>query len=34
VLDLIDHRFDRIEESMVFGRAPAAAKKTEQPQTA
>lgn len=23
VLDLIDHRFDRIEESMVFGRAPA-----------
>ncbi|MGV0741735.1 flavin-containing monooxygenase [Mycolicibacterium sp. XJ870] len=25
VLDAIDHRFDRIEESMVFGRAPAAA---------
>ncbi|MHC9293235.1 flavin-containing monooxygenase [Mycobacterium sp. LTG2003] len=24
VLDVIDHRFDRIEESMVFGRAPAA----------
>ncbi|MDX1888735.1 NAD(P)/FAD-dependent oxidoreductase [Mycolicibacterium sp. 050158] len=24
VLDLIEHRFDRIEESMVFGRAPAA----------
>ena len=23
VLDIIDHRFDRIEESMVFGRAPA-----------
>ncbi|GAB7071385.1 NAD(P)/FAD-dependent oxidoreductase [Mycobacterium hodleri] len=23
VLDLLDHRFDRIEESMVFGRAPA-----------
>ncbi|MCV7422163.1 NAD(P)/FAD-dependent oxidoreductase [Mycobacterium yunnanensis] len=23
VLDLVDHRFDRIEESMVFGRAPA-----------
>lgn len=23
VLDVIDHRFDRIEESMVFGRAPA-----------
>ena len=22
VLDVIDHRFDRIEESMVFGRAP------------
>ena len=22
VLDAIDHRFDRIEESMVFGRAP------------
>lgn len=25
VLDAIDHRFDRIEESMVFGRAPAEA---------
>lgn len=25
VLDAIDHRFDRIEESMVFGRAPVAA---------
>ena len=25
VLDIIDHRFDRIEESMVFGRAPALA---------
>jgi cation diffusion facilitator CzcD-associated flavoprotein CzcO len=25
VLDVIDHRFDRIEESMVFGRAPAEA---------
>ncbi|QEM45791.1 flavin-containing monooxygenase [Mycolicibacterium grossiae] len=25
VLDLIDHRFDHIEESMVFGRAPAPA---------
>lgn len=25
VLDAIDHRFDRIEESMVFGRAPAPA---------
>ncbi|MFN3007939.1 flavin-containing monooxygenase [Mycolicibacterium wolinskyi] len=24
ILDAIDHRFDRIEESMVFGRAPAA----------
>ncbi|KAA0097939.1 NAD(P)/FAD-dependent oxidoreductase [Mycolicibacterium sp. P1-18] len=23
VLDILDHRFDRIEESMVFGRAPA-----------
>jgi hypothetical protein len=23
VLDAIDHRFDRIEESMVFGRVPA-----------
>jgi hypothetical protein len=23
VLDAIDHRFDRIEESMVFGRAEA-----------
>jgi hypothetical protein len=22
-LDTLDHRFDRIEESMVFGRAPA-----------
>ncbi len=35
VLDLIDHRFDRIEESMVFGRAPAsAAKKSEQSEPA
>ncbi len=35
VLDLIDHRFDRIEESMVFGRAPApAAKKTEKAEKA
>ncbi|WP_458319928.1 flavin-containing monooxygenase [Mycolicibacterium brisbanense] len=28
VLDAIDHRFDRIEESMVFGRAPAVAQPT------
>ncbi|MBJ7340081.1 NAD(P)/FAD-dependent oxidoreductase [Mycolicibacterium sp.] len=38
VLDLIDHRFDRIEESMVFGRAPAQVAATvptgEQAQTA
>jgi cation diffusion facilitator CzcD-associated flavoprotein CzcO len=34
-LDVIDHRFDRIEESMVFGRVPAsAAKQTENAQTA
>jgi len=33
VLDLLDHRFDRIEESMVFGRAPAqAAQKPESEQ--
>lgn len=31
VLDLIDHRFDRIEESMVFGRAPAQAAKATTP---
>lgn len=31
VLDVIDHRFDRIEESMVFGRAPVAAEATTQP---
>jgi cation diffusion facilitator CzcD-associated flavoprotein CzcO len=31
VLDLIDHRFDRIEESMVFGRV--AARQPQQPQT-
>jgi hypothetical protein len=28
VLDAIDHRFDRIEESMVFGRVPAEAAKS------
>jgi cation diffusion facilitator CzcD-associated flavoprotein CzcO len=32
VLDVVDHRFDRIEESMVFGRVAAPAAK--QPQTA
>jgi cation diffusion facilitator CzcD-associated flavoprotein CzcO len=31
VLDLIDHRFDRIEESMVFGRVPSPV--TTEPQT-
>ena len=38
VLDIIDHRFDRIEESMVFGRvqAPVVEQSDEprQPQTA
>ena len=28
VLDALDHRFDRIEESMVFGRVPAEAAKS------
>jgi hypothetical protein len=28
VLDVIDHRFDRIEESMVFGRVSAEAVKS------
>jgi hypothetical protein len=30
VLDLIDHRFDRIEESMVFGRVAAPVAKQTQ----
>ena len=38
VLDIIDHRFDRIEESMVFGRVQASAveqfDEPRQPQTA
>jgi hypothetical protein len=35
VLDVIDHRFDRIEESMVFGRVQApAVKQPEEAQTA
>jgi hypothetical protein len=34
LLDIVDHRFDRIEESMVFGRAPARIAAPEDAQTA
>ena len=34
VLDLIDHRFDRIEESMVFGRAASTIAAPKETQTA
>jgi cation diffusion facilitator CzcD-associated flavoprotein CzcO len=34
VLDILDHRFDRVEESMVFGRAPARKPESDRAQTA
>ena len=34
VLDILDHRFDRVEESMVFGRAPARKAESDRAQTA